>query len=207
MGLRDQLNERPVISTVVALALVGLALWLVMRYRWGEQAERDALAAAIASGAGTSYFTIDDGASYFEDLGTNLPPYEKNGETAYGAAVYRCGDGEPFVAYMTRYSPEYREMLLLAHSGRAMNGGQATMMMRLESTGIEVKRPGQAEWVIKPPAFLGPRSGPGARPADPSLPTVVTCPDGQTPVEVLTESRAKRLAPRSSPTAPPAPGP
>jgi hypothetical protein len=207
MSLRTQLNERPVVSTLIALALVCGALWIVMRYRWGEQARLDALAAAIAAGASTSYFTTDDGATYFEDLGTNLPPFEKGGKTAYAAAVYKCGDGEPFVAYMTRYSPEYKEMLLYTQSGHALNGGQAMQFQRLEATGIEIKRPGQAEWVLKPVSSMGPQSGPGARPPDPSLPTVVNCPDGQTPVEVITESRARRLASLRRPAAPPAPAP
>jgi len=56
---------------------------------------------------GQAYFSSDDGATFFLDKATNIPPFQaSDGKPAYRAHVYSCDGGKTkFVGYLERLSP------------------------------------------------------------------------------------------------------
>ena len=133
MGLRQTLNEKP----VIAYALAGLAAVLAIAVAiWSFSGN-------TASPPDTEFFSVDDGQTFFRAPISNIPPFEHEGQTAHRAAVYEC-DGEQFVGYLIRYKPEIREELAAAAAkGEAPDVG---LGMRAERSGKEFKKPGEGEW-------------------------------------------------------------
>lgn len=131
MGLRQKLNENPAIGTVGALLLVlgaGVGLWLGMKPPTDE--------------VGKAFYTVDDGKTLFEDRGDLLPPFQKDGKEAVGAAVYTCDAGTTrFVGYLLKYSDDYRSKIdKLRAEGKSTDSIQPVF-------GMLVKRPGDANWI------------------------------------------------------------
>lgn len=53
---------------------------------------------------GRSWYTVDDGKSYFADDVAKVPPFAKDGKTAYGCEVFTCDGGKTaFVGFLFRY--------------------------------------------------------------------------------------------------------
>jgi hypothetical protein len=86
-----------------------------------------------------SYYTVDDGTTYFTDDASKGFSFDHNGQPAVQAMVYSCDGGSTkFVAYLRRANP--------AGGARPPAPGvsvQLAQMMR----GIQVKRPGVGNWV------------------------------------------------------------
>jgi hypothetical protein len=135
MSVREAIigNPRIGIATAGGLLLIGIVvICLEMR--------NPAPAAAPAQ----YYFTMDDGKTWFADAATNLPPYDKDGEQAVRAHVFRCPAGTKFVAYLERYTPDAK---------RTLEGTSSSAASEMSATqgayegGREVKRPGDKDWV------------------------------------------------------------
>ena len=82
-----------------------------------------------------SYFTADDGRTWFAGSSTSYPPFDHDGHTAVRAYVFQCG-GKQFVGYMERYSSKAKASLDA--------GGQLSPWMA--RFGRELKRPGDPGW-------------------------------------------------------------
>jgi hypothetical protein len=82
-----------------------------------------------------SFFTVDDGKTFFAASSDNIPPFDYKGRQAVHAYVFEC-NGKRFVGYLERYTPE-------AHN--AILAGKRTP--QIERFGRELKRPGDAKWV------------------------------------------------------------
>ena len=131
MGLREQINEKPAVAFAMAGALSVLAfmvVWLTfLRTPAGPQ------------GPTTAYFSDDDGATWFVDKISNIPPFDHNGKEAVKVWLYRCGTGQPFVQRLEKYTPEQKKRVeaLLKNPSR-------------ESTapGVRglIKKPGEKIW-------------------------------------------------------------
>ena len=128
MGLRDRLNDNPriavgVLGTVVLAAIVFIAMQVLASRR------------TIRSDLPDSFYTVDDGQSFFVANSANFPPFDHEGKPAVQAHVYECG-GQRFVGYLERYTPE-------AH--KAMIENRATPQHQIY--GRELKKPGEKTWV------------------------------------------------------------
>jgi hypothetical protein len=127
MGAREWLNRHPNVAIaggiVVVLAAIGMIAGYVMASRHHYPA-----------GAPESYFTIDDGQTWFSAPDDNVPPFDHSGVQAVKAYVFQC-DGKKFVGYMERFTPQYHD-LVLAH-------GLTPEAVRF---GRELKKPGQGQW-------------------------------------------------------------
>jgi hypothetical protein len=82
-----------------------------------------------------SYYTVDDGKTFFVANSSNIAPFDYKGKTAVAAYVFECG-GERFVGYLERYLPDARQAIL---------EGRGTPQHQIQ--GRELKRPGDATWV------------------------------------------------------------
>jgi len=96
--------------------------------------------------ASEAYYSDDDGKTWFEDDIDKLYPFDRNGKQAYRAYVYQCGSKEPFVAYLARYTDAAKSRI--TELGRKTGDPEAeSQAANLRSNAIEVKRPGETEWV------------------------------------------------------------
>jgi hypothetical protein len=123
-------------------------------------------------GSGT-YFTTDDGKTLFVDKSTRLPPFERDGKEAVRAHVFECG-GKRVVGYLSRYTASAKKALdeASSYAGTGKAPPNVDQLANIGRTGLEVKRPGDSQWVSQANA----RRATQIR--------VFKCPDGTTPPEV-----------------------
>lgn len=158
MGIRETLNKNPAITTGVTAGIVVLAIGVIIWQLWGGSAP------LASGGTAKAYFSDDDGATYFADATTKVPPFDHNGKQAVRALVFQCGTGQPFVGMLQRYTKEAKAKLEKAQASKPGD----IVMEDIEITGLEIKKPktGDAAWVKQ----TDPKAGAVNR---------VTCPDGK----------------------------
>jgi hypothetical protein len=137
MGVRERLNKHPALAALVVVALFAasatvLALWVNARRGVPERVTR-------------VYYSATDGNTFFADDAGRVYPFDHDAKPAYRAYVYRCGDGQPFVNYLARYTDAARARL--TELGDIPKGEAAAEAAQLRGTAIEVRRPGDTEWV------------------------------------------------------------
>ncbi|MBC8108889.1 MAG: hypothetical protein H7Z14_20055 [Anaerolineae bacterium] len=128
MGIRETLNEHSkltagVVGTVALLATT----FVVMQVFAGRR--------TVPGKLPDSYFTNDDGKTFFEAGSDSFPPFERNGKTAVHAYIFQCC-GKRFVGYMERYNSD-------AHKLKVAGKGTP----ETEMYGMEVKQPGGSKWI------------------------------------------------------------
>ena len=121
-GIREIVRRNPV--PVVAVLAVAVTAALFFAHRSSRP----------TPGQG-AYFSADDGETYFENA-PRIPPFDTERGEAVRAFVYSCGDGDKFVGYLLRWTPEGKPA-----AEAALAGGR-----RVTLAGAEVKRPGDVTW-------------------------------------------------------------
>jgi hypothetical protein len=136
MGIREQLEKHPRLTTGVTIGVIIVVLALIF---WPSD----------GNGAGayprTLFFTDDDGQTWFADDANKVPPFERNGKQAVRAYVYRCG-GKTFVNHMERFTADAKKKL------EQISGNDLIAKLDPSVSGIpinskEVKAPGRGIWV------------------------------------------------------------
>ncbi|WP_428940315.1 hypothetical protein [Fontivita pretiosa] len=144
MSLRQSLNQNPKLAVAVAasgiLVAILAALWAL--------SPGNGVATASAAQPGQVFFSSDDGKTYFADDPSKIPPFEKDGKQVYRAYVFKAADGKPFVSYLARYTPEVRQQLQAIYA-RPPEQRNPMVIAQLELDGLEVKAPGQSEWMSR----------------------------------------------------------
>jgi hypothetical protein len=156
VGLREKLNENPGFTTAAtAVIIVGALIFVGMSFMRGG---------SDSAMTNQTWFSVDDGATYFAADRSNLPPFDHEGKQAVRAWLFTCDGGKNiFVGYLERYTPAAKKQL---EEIRSKSGGM--MPMEVEARmGVEIKKPGTGTWVLQ----TDPRS---AAIID------VKCPDGST---------------------------
>ena len=138
MGIRETLNKNQSITTGATIAIIVIAVGIIVWQMLPERAPRIMV---------KSYFSNDDGKSWFEDSSDKLVPFDKDGKEAVRAHLFQCSGGPPFVGYLEKLDPRVKARLdaFLAdpkNRGRVMPG-----QAEAEDTGRLVKRPGDKQWV------------------------------------------------------------
>jgi hypothetical protein len=95
--------------------------------------------ASAAAKREQSFFTADDGKTWFAEDASKLTPFDHDGKEAVRAHVFVSG-GKKWVAYLERCTPEGRKAMEAVEK----NPG-ATAQMRGVAM-MEVKRPGETTW-------------------------------------------------------------
>ena len=126
------MRDNPRIITAVT---VGIMLPLLVLLLWPGSGRGQPRAAPTPR----AFFTTDDGFTWFADEVNKVPPFNKRGKAAVRAIVSSCGGGKPFVNHLERYEAERRSRLDAYYA----EGGLGPM----GASGLEVKRPGEKEWV------------------------------------------------------------
>jgi hypothetical protein len=128
MGIREWMNDHRSATTAIVAGIVLLAVGAIV-------AQVLANRKAYPPSSPDSYFTVDNGKTFFAASSDNIPPFDYKGQQAVHAYVFQC-DGKKFVGYMERYTPEARKSIL---------AGKRTP--QIERFGRELKKPGVGEWV------------------------------------------------------------
>lgn len=162
MSVREAIIENPRIGIAAAggLLLIGImVICLELHSR-----------ASVAAPPSQFYFTVDDGKTWFADAATNLPPFDKDGQQAVRAHVYRCHDGTKFVAYLERFTSQAKRAL---ENPSDSPSGDLKANQAAYVGGREVKRPGDKVWI----------STTNAQAAAQVM--LVKCPDGTSPSDAV----------------------
>ena len=102
MDLRRKLNDNPMITAAVVGVVIILAIWAIYHFSGGGP----------GGGAG-SFYSVDNGASWFSRKTDDLPPFDYDGKEAVRAHIYTCGEGgKEFVGYLEKYAPEAKKVLM-----------------------------------------------------------------------------------------------
>lgn len=140
--MRKLLNAHPwvvVPAMIVLVLLAGYTAYSQFRQALGMQ------------GSPGLYFSDDDGNTWYSEKPGTLSPTTRNGKESVRAHVYSC-EGRSFVAYLERFTPEARAALESAVASAQSGGARPDQgsMQRLTMAGMQVKLPGDKQWV---PAF------------------------------------------------------
>jgi hypothetical protein len=130
-------NRLVQMAAVILVAVTAAALlWSV---------GKGGLRAGTTPGA-KSWYTSDNGRTWFADDLSKLPPFEKDGKTVSRVYLYCCvGDTKPFVGYLERFTPEGKAKLQkILESKSAPVPGSIEDIMTNE---VEVAKPGTDRWV------------------------------------------------------------
>src|SRR4051794_7083151 len=98
MGVREWMNEHRGLATGIGAAIVLIAVGAIV-------AQVLANRKAYPSASPDSYFTVDDGKTFFVASSDNIPPFDYKGKPAVHAYVFQV-DGKKFVGYMERYTTD-----------------------------------------------------------------------------------------------------
>jgi len=147
VGIRETLNRNPSIATGTTLAVIVIAVAFIVysQSQGGSAASREPTKA---------FYTIDEGKHWFADDITKLPPFDHEGKEAVRVLLFRCGDGEPFVGYLERYTPDAKKQLEEVRNTAAGSGSKSPARSPQEvanlavamKVGKEIKKPGDAKW-------------------------------------------------------------
>ena len=89
----------------------------------------------------SEFFSDDDGATWFIDDNTRIPPFDHDGKPAYRAEVFECGSGKPFVAYLEKFTDAKKQQIQAELADHPEN------LPGLLQTPMEVKKPGDPKWL------------------------------------------------------------
>jgi len=157
MGIREALNNSPRLTVGAVTALAVLATgFVVMQVLAGRR--------TFPSKVPDSFFSTDDGKTFFVASSENVPPFDYKGKLAVHAYVFECR-GKRFVGFLERYSDSGRAAILAGKRSP-----------ETERFGRELKKPGDPIWV---------KSGDLATEAKVS--SNIRCPDGHPDVPEAVE--------------------
>jgi hypothetical protein len=128
VGVREWLNQHPKVAVAGGVVVAGLAIFFVVIQVLAGRHK-------YPTNPLMSYYTDDDGKTFFADTDDKVPPFDHNGKTAVTAYVFQC-KGQKFVGYMERFTPQFHDFVV--------SHGRTAEAVRY---GTELKRPGDANWV------------------------------------------------------------
>ena len=141
MGIRDYANRHRGAAIGAASAMIVVAIVVIVLQARGGASTSNGMTAK-------SFFSTDDGKSWFADDATKVPPFMKDGKEAYRAYVYRAPDGTEFVAYLERYTAAGKravEAALARPPEEQMHGDP--YLADGAGDAVEVKKPGDKTWI------------------------------------------------------------
>jgi len=165
VGIRESFGKKQSLTAVgAAVVLIGSVIAIIVQAR----------GTGNSGTVGDSYYTVDDGATFFVDSRLKNPPFDHEGKQAVRAHVFDCG-GKRVVGYVERYTPESLQALEEVKQSRG-TGKPPPNLQRLQTlgtTGTELKKPGAGQkWVV-----ASDRAAAAMR--------VFRCPDGRVVGEVF----------------------
>jgi hypothetical protein len=131
VGLRDQINQKPAIASMVVGGAVLLLLVIVFAQLRGNRSP-------TGNSGAERYYTIDDGRTWFADAWEQIPPFDHEGSPAVLCHVFKTSNSAPFAGYLEQYTQAAHDQL----TGAVRGAGPV-----IPPAGVLVKRPGDKTWV------------------------------------------------------------
>jgi hypothetical protein len=128
MGVREFMNNHRGLTTAAAGVIVALAVGFIVVQVMASRKK-------YPSDSPDSFFTVDDGKTFFVASSDNIPPFDYKGQQAVHAYVFQS-NGKKFVGYLERYTSDARSAILAGKRSP-----------QIERFGRELKKPGDKEWV------------------------------------------------------------
>jgi len=142
MGIRETLNQNPGITTAGTAGIILVALGFIVYQLMGSGSPK------IQT---ESYYTIDDGKTWFADDINKVAPFIHQGKEAVRIFIFSCDGGKTkFVPYLQKYSDEAKKKLEASREGanaRPNFPPDFVLQEEIQMTGTLVKRPGDDKWV------------------------------------------------------------
>jgi hypothetical protein len=137
VGIRQKLNDasKGVIGLVIVLVI---GVYAVVAWEFHRPANGGHLGLK-------TYYTTDDGKTYFPDDGALFPPFDHEGGQAVRCYVFKCPSSGEFVGYLEKFSPELHDALTTPFDP-THRGDHPPLDF---SSGTLVKKPGDKNWIIK----------------------------------------------------------
>jgi hypothetical protein len=128
MGLRETINDNSRLTiTIVAIAAMLATGFVVMQVMAGRRTTPGKLP--------DTFYTDDDGQTFFKASGDNIAPFDHSGKKAVVAYVFECCE-KRYVGFMERYNSD-------AH--KLKSAGKSTR--ETDMFGRELKKPGSPDWI------------------------------------------------------------
>jgi len=131
MGLRQAIQNRAGVVALIAVATIAISVISLVIQAAGVHRTPTVKA----------FFSCDDGKTWFKDDGTKAFPFQHDGEPAYRAQIFRCGETE-FCAYLESLPENVKEGIDVLPDGLAR-----VAALQSASDQILVKKPGGTAWV------------------------------------------------------------
>ncbi len=155
MNIREKLNQYRALSLPVVGVVIAIALALIFRQLREAAPHKPGLPSK-------SFYSDDDGKTWFLDEYMKITPFDHHGRSAYKVVVYRCNGSTPAVAYLEKFSDSQQAALqeispadVRDYTGRFMSFQEA----------LDVKKPGSNRWLsVESRGYIDAK--------------IVTCPDG-----------------------------
>jgi len=163
MGIRETLNKNPAIATGGTAAVILIALIFIVVQ----------LLPSHPHVVTKSWYSDDDGATYFKDDINKVPPFDHDGKEAVRCFVFKDNAGK-FVGFLQKYSAEGKKKM--ENFQQEKNNPNPMILMDVQRE-IMAKKPGaENKWVSQ-----------GQNPADYMKITSIKPRDGSdTPIEAIT---------------------
>jgi hypothetical protein len=102
MYIRSALNEKKQLSVAAASVLLLVAAGCLAYQFWPQK----------KANLAATYFTDDDGNTWFKESSYHIAPFDHDGKTAVIAKIYNYDNGsKEFCAYLAEYTPEGKKRL------------------------------------------------------------------------------------------------
>ena len=139
MGIRETLNKNQTLTTGATIAIIVIAIGVIVWQMLPERAPR------IVT---KSYYTVDDGRTWFEDASDKIAPFDKDGKEAVRAHLFRCGEnGEKFVGYLEKLDQKVKARVDEFQGNPSNRGRVMPGQAEVEDNGRLVKRPMDKNWI------------------------------------------------------------
>jgi hypothetical protein len=143
MGIRNAIQGKPIAGISIAVVLLTVSGLILARQYWPQKKAK----------LSETFFTDDDGNSWYADSTFLVPPLDHNGKTAVFAQVYSYDNGtKEFCAYESKYTPKAKKRLEAALAEAQKNNQPPSSVSLYHdrtfiSQGMLVKAPGSTNWV------------------------------------------------------------
>jgi hypothetical protein len=132
MEWRQIVDKNRAIATTVAIIATLFAIFFIIRESSGVG----------ASSGLKAYYSSDDGKTWFKDEMTRTFPFDHDGQPAYRAFVFRCGE-TVFCGYLQSMPEKVKEGI----DALPPNWQARFAAMQAASDSFMVKKPGDDKWV------------------------------------------------------------
>jgi hypothetical protein len=128
LGIRETINQKSAVSVTLIICVIIAGVVVIALELRGNNGKPPA----------ESFFTTDDGKTWFVDSSSQLAPFDHDGVPAVRCYVFKCNSGK-FAGLLEKYNDATRAHLVWMAQ-------QVPPKVVLDPPPIMVKKPGEQDW-------------------------------------------------------------